>query len=197
MSLPLYASLKTNDPDTFNEIVSIFDAKLKDGANLNAITGLTMPLIQTKIYSRIGHADDDTLLGFVDLLIDELQVLNKKKPLLCMQSLFPERFGQTAIAPYLPEAILAQEMGIMIDIMETYDPRRSIPELTEEQESLFTIAALKASNVYANLFGFLEQSEIPEADYEDACAGVLTMYDTIRALPREHAVPILRSMFAQ
>jgi ATP-dependent protease ClpP protease subunit len=197
LTQPLYTVIKKKEPETFNEMVSIFEAKLKDGASLDAIVGLVLPLMQESMLNKLGYADDLTLLDFVDVMIDELQILNDKKPLLCMQNLFPQRFGRVAFAPYLPESVLARERRLMINVMESYDPQRAIPALTEDQESLLTVAALKALSVYPNVFEFLDNTEIPESDYKHACAGVVAMYESIEAFPPEDAVPILRFMFTQ
>jgi hypothetical protein len=185
---PLTQAYEKRFPGTINEAVKKGWAAKENGANDSEVMTV-MRSVFTEAFSKvIQTADDTTLDGYANLLIDQLSAVKAVSSEACAKYLA----GKLDITKTLPKEVVEKELKFTTDALET-PPRtdQTSPDPVKfEQALLAAVANLSQQdiNVIADMNSYAGQPDL-------VCNASLALYRGIQALPYEQRIYALRGMF--
>ena len=183
-------ALSDSDPVAFGQIASIVETSYAEGRTLlqttSAVRELWMPLIST----NVSKADDDVLIAFATIIVDEYDALRKADPKLCYDyATLGTGYDQ------IPPEIVAREVAENERALRTARNRPPIDQdkldllwetIRTEMEPLLTDEQMEV---------YTSGSEVRPDQYDDYCAGSIALFRVVAKLPKDEASLVMRSLF--
>ena len=193
-SIPLYALIRDNDPDSFKRIASRLADGVKLGKSMAEVVKEMQAEFSVLLPKYLEVAPDDAILRYYRVRVAEMEHFAKTNPALCVALEFPERrpddFNLTKL---VPAAIFEEELAAITGVV---------------REAIRSPQRQKTSNVADEFAGAIERvsKRIPSAqqvltepdkhfdDPRRLCAALLVLYSEVLSLPPLRAGPMLRSL---
>jgi len=191
---PAYESLKDRFPDAYSSIVSVFfDGYVKGKTQAELLASLRVN-VQSALAEIRPNADDDVLVDFGSLLVEQYQALSRVNPTLCYLYASGEG-GNRDFSSQMPKALVQQEMQLTERAVRTAAKRDSASK--ERIESLWQKVAKKAlSRVSADKVALLDNTKLEPSKHADYCAAVVALMQEITALDQNDAAILMRDIFS-
>ena len=197
-AVPLFAALKTADPDAFASLRQEFLAGIRDGITQREMSVRIHTLFMQQFLSKyLKTGPDAPLAAYWKIQLDELRELRQLDPRYCREFLFPSKdSGMAPVSDLVSKETLDQDMTDLVDLVrQTALSPRAPPTAAEVQESLRRVARsaeAQAPGTAAVLNATGRYADEPEV----VCDSALAFFGAVLDLPVDRSGPVLRYLSA-
>ncbi len=194
--VPAFVSIKKYEPEIYQTIIASVAVATRDGASQQQMIDMMRQQISTLVESRMPHASDSALLGYVDVMVAEMEVLNKQGAGLCYKFLFPAIAGGINPRTSFSAEMQKRDLAALDEIIKTSNTKQAIPEQSTVLPFLQPVIA-SLNEKYGDDVSILDNPAAPNVDKDKVCQISIDLYRGVLALPPEQSAPVLRWMFGQ
>lgn len=81
LSIPVYQTIKTYEPEKFNEIIDIINTSIKNGDTKNNMFAKTRTIAQELYLKYLPYASNESVSNFLDLALKQTKIIYLKNPI--------------------------------------------------------------------------------------------------------------------
>ena len=190
---PGYRLLKTQEPALWQLLNRELLHKRLEGVPAEQALGEMRGWLMDLINQRMARADDETLVNYLRVSVEEMQALQQPDPQRCFRFLYPQVNGGINLQQVLsPE--LFQRDAQALDLLLQQSTGNDMPiDQALAQGDLQGIV----EKLYGKWGDKLQQLNMPAdtaVDRSAMCAMSIDLYSAILALPAKQAANLLRKM---
>jgi hypothetical protein len=197
LKLPLFASLKRFEPETFRELMARVADGYSQGDSEEQIVATTRGLIAKSVRRKLPYASDTDVMQAVDLRIGYMEGLKSADPESCV-ALEDDSKGarlKVDLAKLYP-ALASKELALNQALIESkMFGTHSIPNDRQVEPYLEKVANRMTTRTGLRL-GLLEKAKLEPAEYGPFCEVALAFYREVRRLPIGEATALMRNIYA-
>ncbi len=192
---PVFRTIQSRFPTQFDSMVDEYLDSILKGATEAETVGIVRGRLLPFIVSLIPQADDDVLIDYNKVLIDQYTSLSAKSPSAC----YSYASGTGSPANYSAEFskdLLQREMDVQERVVKTATKRVS----TNQNVLNALFAKLRKELLAKGLtdadFVLLESNNVDKSKYAQYCSTTILFFREIGRLPPQENATVLRSIFA-
>jgi hypothetical protein len=191
-----YRYLKQLDKKEYARLRAVTIKAIVAEKKASEYSALLKPFISRAVKKYISGASDKTLSNFTKVLIDQLNILNKLDPKLCLAYLLPIKGTNVSVAKYFPKKLQEKERNVYAELLLDHGKYRYL-NLNDRQVSkyLFPILIKSAMKNKMKLSGF-ENPRSDRTTEKKFCSATIDLYQNIYALPPNIRYRALRSVLS-
>jgi hypothetical protein len=191
-----YKYLKQLDKKEYARLRAVTIKAIVAEAKTSEYSALLKPFITRAVKKYVSGASDKTLSNFTKVLIDQLNILNKLDPKLCLAYVLPIKGANVSVAKYFPKKLQENERNVYAELLLDHGKYRNL-KLSDQQVSkyLFPILIKSARQNNMKLSGF-ENPRSNRTAEKKFCSATIDLYQNIYALPPNIRYRALRSMLS-
>jgi len=194
--IPAYKQILQYDPVTYQRIQTEIRKSLENGESKSQTLQKIRLIIAELVEKYLPYSSDEALLGYMSIIIQEIEELSGKSPELCFQFLFPEQYGAIDVARYIrPETQKADLDSLSVVIRTGAENPVHIQDFSG-YDALIENIITNLHEMYGDDALLLENPHAPGIDKEKFCRMMVTLYREILKLPKKDSVLVLRRMLA-
>lgn len=195
LQIPLYAALKTGDPDAYQMVLKTVKDGVERGKSLAEIRAIIMPVLQKVYMEKLPYASDPAVVEFTNVAIAELKALQKSDPALCYNFAFSQGDGFDYPRQF-PDTLNEREDNAIAEVIGSYSSARTVPSAAEFQANFETLGTSWAK-LYGGDLKLLSGPVSNPADKAKACQITISLYQLAVSLPEDKAAAVLRYLYDQ
>lgn len=198
LQLPIYAAVKTVAPAVYEGTLLAMELGLQRGETMAEITERVHANLRPLLWKYLPLADDEPIIGFVEIYLEQLQRLQGRDVESCVAHLDDKKGAQLKINPSAAaKELLNKELDIYSQILLTgYRGGRRIPD-TKQGEAVLTVVMerfVKSNERRAQIF---IKDKIVASEYRAYCEAGIAFFREVIRLPKVQAAVALRYLFSQ
>jgi hypothetical protein len=192
-AIPLYATLRANDPNVYKLLVSKFADSVREGKTALDMQNEVHAIFVDQILPKyLKSAPDNSLIKYWSSQLDEMKGLAAVDPKYCVQFLFPvTRDANFDLTRLLPQELQKQDVYSLAQLIEAA-ARSPVQNVASEDDFKSIVAPIAVS--HPEIGPFLSEPQKHYAEPQKLCGAFIAFYDAILALPPQRSGPILRLM---
>jgi len=198
LSLPIYQTIKENDPEGFKVIAQYFVDSVKAGRSSIEIANELRDLFSAKVmqkYLRFGP--DLELMAYWKTQIAEMQHLQTLDPVRCVEFNFPERRSKDFdLMKLLPEGLRNQDAAALAALMRATAQRSNDSKGASVQTDLENVVAFVVKENPRAHAVMLDPSKFA-GEPKLLCSTFISFYRRILSLPPSRSGALLRDLMKQ
>lgn len=190
---PGYRQLKTQEPALWQMLNRELLHKRMEGVPADQALGELRGWLMDLVNQRMARADDETLLNYLRVSVQEMQALQQPEPQRCFRFLYPQVNGginlQQALSPELYQRD-AQALDLLLQ--NSTGEERPVDQQGAQRDLQSVVEKL-----YGKWGDKLQQLNMPAdtaVDRSAMCAMSIDLYSGILALPAKQSANLLRKM---
>ncbi len=171
-----FQAIRKYEPKTYQQILKDMEAQMKKGASMLEIQQETGGYMQILASKALPRTSDKALIMFAREIINILEMLEKKEPILCMKNLFPEQYGSLEMTKYLSKKEVMPMMdALSLVIVDSYESNNAKTDYAAAEELMVRVAIQLGDDAsYLEAKGLQNREE-----YSKACKAVIRFYELI------------------
>jgi hypothetical protein len=197
LKIPLYASLKRVEPETFKEVMARLADGYSQGDTEERIVATARDLISKSVRRQLPYASDTHVLSMIDLRIGYMEGLKSTDPESCV-AIEDDSKGarlKADLAKLYP-ALASNELALNQALIESkVYGIRSIPS-EQQVEPYFKKVFTKLAKRTELKLDLIEKVKLEPLEYGPFCELVLAFYREVRRLPTVEATALMRHVYA-
>lgn len=191
--MPVLNVIRERYPDYFATLTDQYRASLQAGRSEQEAKRVVKSLVARFMIVMIKYADDDVVLDYIDLTIDQYAELRTQDPSLCYIYASGDRMDFDP-HDHLPQPLLARERALQERAVRTARQREGHSQA--DSEALWDkirreLAILGVSAADIEIIGKAKLDKSRHAEY---CSTSITFMNAILRLPRPEAAMVMREM---
>ena len=190
LSLPAYQIIAERKPEAFRQLVEEIDAVPRDEHAPDIVAAMVQNFTLRMRVEALASAPDELVLENIRQEMVMYKKLNDAQPLLCVQALYPQTFGNVSsaqLAPFLDQQAANQ---LLVDVLDAgLGQPTAIIDYTPAEEDLVEILTIMGERADPL------RTDIPDntEGYRAHCASLIELYDTVfSTLPYDRQVNLVR-----
>lgn len=198
--LPLYGTIKAQEPALYAQIRSNILKMKKDGKPQQEAIDTVKPMVSELLSKRIVHAPDAAVNAAMQVNLEEMQTLLARKDGTCFKFLYPQVSGGVNTAEVLPPALFSKDLSTMNDLLLATGPQQSeFPAAVSTEKVVLMMAPVRQAlgNMYGDQLQMFSDLTKPDVDREKVCEISISLYSGILALQPADSAAILRQMLGK
>lgn len=193
--IPAYISIKKHEPALYKSIVDSMVVAKKQGNSLQQMQNIIRSKMSVLIESRMAYASNEALLTYVNVIVLEMDELQRKGEGLCFKFLFPQLSGGFDARKVISQEIRTKDLLALDEVIKTSSVKRSIPSENQVMPYLEPVY-ISLYSEFGDDVSILENPSDENVDKEMLCRITADLYSRILELPPEQAASSLRWMFS-
>jgi len=195
-NIPLYATLKRVEPQTYQKVLDLFKTGYEHGRPEAEIFEETQKLFGALVLARLPYAEDRQLLTFVDIKLEYMRRLRDLDPEGCVASEDDTKGAKLNfnLATRFPE-LVEKDVEFKRTLIEAGRKQRSLPK-----EEVITRKLVRIGEQLQARFGarvdLLDADKLDPRQFRDFCDVGIAFYEEVRKLPTKDAADIARHIFS-
>lgn len=195
LDISIYVVLKNKEPEIYKKILEEAKLALLDKKSLEYIIEMGSRYIQPLRDKHLPYANNEVLLEFNSLVLEQLEVISKTNKVLCYEygySGTPESMHKAL--SLIPDELIKKQVDLLAKVFETSDFSRKPPD-----ENIANIVIEKVVDKTITDLG--DNSEIllkldsPSVDKGKACDALKILFRNVLALPNKEAEIYFRATY--
>jgi hypothetical protein len=192
---PLFKAIRTRFPEKYDEVITQYSSDLVQGRTrtetLDDVRSKLLPFIR----GLMPMADDDVLVAYSGLLVDQYFELRVKDPTSCYQYASGDGAARDVLKG-LSEGLVKRELSLQERVVLTAAKRG--PGDKAQIESLWKIVRDKMirEGALPSDFALLQASHVDRSKHAVYCAMAINMFKKIGQLPQAHSAVLMRDVLA-
>jgi hypothetical protein len=196
-SAPVFGSIRAKYPAEFEKMVGIWhESLLKGMTETEAIAG-TRGIMVPLIRKLTALADDDVLLDYAKILVDQYQELGGKNPTSCF--VYASGYSEnTNFVDEMSAATRERELAVENRIVQTAQARPPVKEDLVGEIWARVIEKLNSQGFEKNDWAALTSpKDIPKEQHSRYCSLITKFFRAIVDMPRPEAILLLRDIIGR
>jgi len=195
---PFFALLKEQEPEGYRKLVGEIHAGLQSPGNTENIQLRIHPMAKAASYARVAHAEDTLLLEYAELILEQISLLYSESAQVCNRYFGMDLSGAALDSTkYFSEEMLAQETGLMADMLRSSAAREYQPPARQTIKARWDMILAHIGKRYGAKAVLFFETRQASRDPGQTCHVLYEFYKAVSRLPAREAGPILRYHFAQ
>ena len=192
--LPFYGDIAEVDPQTYAQIQTVIADSLRQNEGVDAIAGKITPIITATVPKYVATASDESVLGFVDAVIEQTESLQQVSPGDCYYYLFPGP-GAPAL-PHVNDVAKNQMLASMGRVVHSavHSPQPP-PDAAKAQALLLPITDQMKTDFGRDLVLMIQKPTDTDGRSK-VCAMTIALYKGVRELPPGDSSLLLRYLLS-
>ena len=196
LEIPVYQLVKEGDPATYEKLKSAMASLVRRGESREQIVSALRSVFVPTIPKYIPIASDASIVRYMEVMVEEMQMLLAKDASLCYQFLFPQPNIFLDLSRYLSSDLQKADMDALADVIRSaIKSPQARPDGKVGQELLGKIAKDMAVE-HGEDVALLRKAQEPTADKAKVCALTVSLYQKAIALPSQENGVLLRYLLA-
>jgi len=194
--VPAFKSIQKYEPVIYQEMVNSLVEGKKQGLDEQQMIDVVRTKVATLVEKRIPHASDESLIGYVAIMVEEMRELQAKRDGSCFKFLFPAVAGGINPSKIISKQLLAKDLAALDEVIKTSNTPRAIPQQVDIIpliEPTFKVLY----ETYGDDISLLENPGAAGIDQEKICIISTDLYSQILQLSKADASRTLRWMFSE
>lgn len=199
-ALPLYTTIKTQEPALYAQIRSNILKVRKDGKSQQEAIDTVKPMVSVLLSERITHAPDANVNDAMQVNLEEMQTLQARKDGSCFKFLYPQVSGGVNTAQVLPPELFQKDLSTMNDLLLATGSGQTVqPTVVSTGKVVLMMAPVREAlaNMYGEQLQMFSDLTKPDVDREKVCEISISLYSGILALQPADSAAILRMMLGK
>jgi len=176
----------------------ILSEGIKKDESKEVLTVHFSALVAGALSKYVGRASDESVNRFAQLMVDEIEELDRESPDACYRFLFPKRISpsnipNSGLSPERVQQTLEAESEVFRSAIHNPQP---FPD-TKRSGVLLDEASTSLTNQFGNDILLLQKTAIGESERHKTCQMSAFLYKDILKFKAEDSSLVLRSMFSQ
>lgn len=196
LEIPAFQAVKQYDPKTYEKLMSDLRESIKKGTDESQMIGLVRGHITGLVQKRLPYASDEAVVTYMNVMLTEMNELNRQGNDLCYQFLFPQQSvfdGRKYFSKQTQEADLAALAQVFKTAAEN---PQAIPGEADVMPVLKPIY-VEFAKEHGNDIIMLQNPIAPNVDKAKVCSMVGGLYARVMQLPQNENGKVLRFMLSQ
>jgi GYF domain 2 len=197
LNIPLYATLKRVEPQTYERVISLFRIGFEQGRPQAEIFDETQKLFGALVMARLPYAEDRQLLTFIDLKLEYMRALRSLDPEACVASEDDTKGAKLNLnlATRLPE-LAQKDLEFKRTLLETARKERPLPK-EEAVTPILQRVWERLDRRFGTKVDLLNADQLDRSQYTDYCDVSMAFYEELRKLPTKDAADVARHIYSQ
>lgn len=190
---PGYRLLKTQEPALWQLLNRELLHKRMEGVPADQALGELRGWLMDLVNQRMARADDQTLVNYLRVSVEEMQALQQPEPQRCFRFLYPQINGGINLQQVLSPALYQRDAQALDQLLRQSTGSEQPLDQALAQRDLQSIV----EKLYGKWGDKLQQLNMPAdtaVDRSAMCAMSIDLYSGILALPAKQAANLLRKM---
>ncbi|MDZ7277772.1 hypothetical protein [Pantoea eucrina] len=190
---PGYRQLKTQEPALWQLLNRELLHKRQEGVPADRALGELRGWLLDLVNQRMARADDETLINYLRVSVEEMRALQQASPQQCFRFLYPQVSGGINLQQALSPALWQRDVQALDQLLQnSTGAPRPIDQALAQRDLQRIVSTLNGQ------WGDkLQQLSLPAdtaVDRGALCAMSIGLYQGILALPAKQAANVLRKM---
>lgn len=195
---PLFSTLKTYEPATYDRLMSDIRSGLQQGRSQAELREKMLPLVQSIYMQRLPYGSDSALRSFTDLVVEQMKVLYSIDPALCYDYVYSQGPGaKSDMTKYFSKELQQKEFLVMAEVIRSAAGQTNRPPNEKQIEKQRASVLASLAQRYGDDVQVLIDPELGRANKEKTCELTYKFYQTILELPERESGELLRFAFAR
>lgn len=199
LSVPFFAMLAQYDESNYSKLRNIMVTGIQDGRALIDIQkDIRSIFLNTIIPAYLTKAPDEDLVSYWKIQIDEMRYLSKLNPQYCADMIFP-RFASSNLdlIALLTKELQSSDIAALTAIVKGVgiNPQSHVLSKQVRIDLDSTLGLLKKNNPWA--IPVINNPTLFKGNSDLLCAGMITFYSEVMALPINRSGPVLRYLASE
>ncbi len=190
---PGYRLLKTQEPALWQLLHRELLHKRMEGVPAEQALGEMRGWLMDLVNQRMARADDETLVNYLRVSVEEMQALQQPEPQRCFRFLYPQVNGGINLQQVLSPELNQRDAQALDQLLQQSTGNDMPIDQALAQRDLQSIV----EKLYGKWGDKLQQLNMPAdtaVDRSAMCAMSIDLYSGILALPAKQAANLLRKM---
>lgn len=190
---PGYRLLKTQEPALWQLLNRELLHKRMEGVPAEQALGEMRGWLMDLVNQRMARADDETLVNYLRVSVEEMQALKQPEPQRCFRFLYPQVNGGINLQQVLSPELYQRDAQALDQLLQQSTGNDVPIDQALAQRDLQSIV----EKLYGKWGDKLQQLNMPAdtaVDRSAMCAMSIDLYSGILALPAKQAANLLRKM---
>lgn len=190
-TLPLYRTIKRQQPTLYPNLLNDYLAAVDRGESESQALAQLRPALVGLISQRISYASSEALNRYIEVLLEEINVLREENTTLCFKFLFPQVSGGIDMNATVPAALRVKEAAAMNYFMQHSLGAEQTGDVEQNRADLQNIVR----ELYKKWGSDLQLMNAPAemgADKTKLCEMTIELYQYVLALPVNNSAGVLR-----
>ena len=195
--IPFYKELSVHDPVAYERIKEVIQEAARTGDSTEKIAARIADVLQDVFPRYIPKASDDSVLTYVNLMVVQLEELDRANPDACYAFMFPHKFGEPGLGvKYLDAKSKEKDLDVLKEIIEsaTTNPQAK-PDRRKSEELLEPILTTLVQKYGADV-SLLQGTARNSTERKKVCEISSEMFRQIASLPKQDASMLLRYLLS-
>jgi hypothetical protein len=195
-ALPLFAAMKERFPKSYDSFVEEYYQGLMRGKSRAETIENARAKFTPFIRQLMPLADDDVLVDYAIILVDQYIALNKRNPTACY--LYASGTGDTNRSwSQLPSDIQAREIAVQERVIRSAVRRPPIDQQVKEALWDKVRTRVKSRGVTTSDLEIMVAAKVDPSKHALYCALSIAMYREIATMPQHEAAMVMRTVFLE
>jgi hypothetical protein len=191
---PLFQAMKERFPRSYDSLVEEYHQGLMQEKSEVETIQNTRAKFLPFIRRLIPLADDDVLVDYARILVDQYEALNKRDPTACYQ--YASGTGNSSqLWQTMTSELKSRELAIQERVIRTAAKRPTIDQNVQEALWDKVRMRLKSRGVTESDLQTLGEERIDKSKHPLYCALSMAMYQEIARMPQREAATLVRTAF--
>jgi hypothetical protein len=187
----LVDALHDKDPDIARQIYALTRKGLIGGRSNAAMKDEINALIMPVVRSNLARSDDDTLLRYAALIVEQYKALLTRDVALCFQ--YAALGSSSDLITALPADLVKTELELNERALRTATERAPLD--VEAAGAAWRLVAEQMTSGEVDLLN-MAPAEVPRSSYAQYCQASITMLKAISVLEKDQATMLMREILS-
>jgi hypothetical protein len=194
---PAYRALKQHDRATYDRLIADFRKAAGEGKDREATVAAVREHVVKVVQSRLPTASNESVTGYMQVMLVEMKELDESGGDLCYRFLFPQVSGPIDPVEHFSKETQAADLAALAEVIRTSaENPQPVPEESAVMPQLQAIF-IDLANDHGQDIAMLQNPVAPNVDRRKICRMTQNMYTKILRLPVEESGRMLRYLLGQ
>ncbi len=192
--IPAYKQISMYDTQAFQRIKREIQQALAKGESKSQIIQRIRFIIGGLVEKYLPISSDKALLGYMNVVIQEIEELANQSPELCYKFLFPQQYGTIDVTKYIKPETQQADLEALAAVIRSGAEASAEMKDFPEYDALIQSIIINLHETYGDDALLLENPHAPGIDKRKFCRIMVALYREILKLPQRESCLVLRSM---
>ncbi len=192
--VPAYEHISLHDAETYQRIKDVVRESLTKGESKAQIIQRVRLIVSELVEKYLPISSDKALLGYMSVVIMEIEELALQSPELCYKFLFPKQYGAIDVTKYISPETQKADLDALAAVIRTGAEAPVSVQSSTEYDALIQNIIINLHEMYGDDALLLENPHAQGIDRRQFCRIMVALYREILKLPEKESCLVLRNM---
>jgi GYF domain 2 len=193
--LPVLQAMREREPEQFAQLVDAYHDAIMKGRTQAETIALLKARFLTVINSKLPLADDDVIVDYATMMVDQFSELKSHGPRYCYA--YASGTGvDFSVGDYLSASLRTRESDLHARVVRTAAQREQPSQAAEDELWNKVHRELAAMGVSESGLDILKADKVESGQHGEYCSMAIAFFKGILRLPQQEAAVVMRGIFA-